>query len=165
MSEDRMYAVQFTSHQAPADMIKMPDGLPPERVTRLSLKLTQEEFAKLELPEPITRYMYAEGNSYEQFSTTIVATDVVIQESDQENDLHGQIIKGLHRRRALQEPDGDAVCKNAVRIDKISVGALAFMLEMHEQWMDPVEDPGDFSEVLDMAESYNLTLDDFYRIA
>ena len=157
---ETIYSVQLNSHDLPQSMISTPEGIPFSSVKLVKMELTQEQFAELNINGPITRYMYAEGKSYEEFPTTISARDVVKQ-MDVPN-IHDKIITGFHEREGLTAPDENDIYQNAIKIDEISPKAVQFMLYMHQQWMDPMED-AESSEIVEIADQHSLTLADFYH--
>lgn len=51
---------------------------------------------------------------------------------------------------------------NAIPLDDMTTQAVAFMISLHEQYMDPTID-ADEQEPVDLAQKEGLTLDDYYR--
>ena len=164
MTEDQMvYSVQLHNENLPESMINTPEGIPVSSVQLVQMELTQEQFDRLNIKGPITHYMYTEGKSEEEFPTNISARDVVKQMASCAN-IHDTIINGFHQREGLTKPTETVIYQNAIKIDEISPKAVKFMLDMHQLWMDPSEDP-DVSEILEIADQYSLTLADFYRVS
>lgn len=157
----KTYSVQFTNSQTPKDVLGLPDGIPAESIERVQMTLTQEQFDNLEVDGPITRYMYGEGKSDEEFPTTISAYDV-IKRAPHSYTIHDAIIEGFLHRDGKPKPSQEELHENAIRLDDISPRAVEFMLFLHAQWMDPLGDP-DISEILELAAEHDLTLEDFYN--
>ena len=63
-------------------------------------------------------------------------------------------------------PTTDEIKAHTLEIDAIGTAAATFLMELYEQWTDPMdtpEAPDTWATILDMADRSGLTLGDFYR--
>ena len=153
------YNIQFKPSAA-AGLLNHPAGLDDSNFDCLRMTVTAEQFQQLGLPLPITHYMFAQGQSYEQLPTTISAQDVV-KTFDHQHDVQDIIIQEFHKWAGLPVPDQETINRKALRITDISPQAVDFLLSIHTHWSDPVTD-ADYHEITDQAVAQGLSLTDFF---
>ena len=148
------YSIQFKPSAA-AGLLNRPAGLEDSNFDSLRMTVTAEQFHQLDLPLPIAHYMYAQGQSHEEFPTTISAQDVV-KTSDNQYGVQDIIIQDFHERAGLPVPDHETTNRKAIRITDISPQAVDFLLSIHTHWSDPVTD-ADYREITDQAVAQGLS--------
>lgn len=154
--QPKKYSVVFSG----AELDKMRIGQAYDLLS-IRVNISEEDFQNLGMSVPMTHFMYTEGKSYENYTTTIMAGDVISASGDVS--VHADIIRGLHTREGLPVPDEETIRSGALNLNNLSVRTVDFLLNLHTLWFDPANDCGNFDEILDMVQEQGLGLDDFYR--
>ena len=80
------------------------------------------------------------------------------------NTTQSHLISAFFHNVGEPRPTQDRMDTDAIPLDDMTTQAVAFMLSLHEHYMDPTSD-ADEQELVDLAQQKGLTLDDYYRVS
>ena len=134
--------------------------LPKDHQVEIRLSVDDSQFENLDLNQPVNQLLFATGKSSDELPTTIGAHDVAHIQGC--NTTQSHLISAFFHNVGEPRPTQDRMDTDAIPLDDMTTQAVAFMLSLHEQYMDPTSD-ADEQELVDLAQQKGLTLDDYYR--
>ena len=133
--------------------------LPKDHQVEIRLSVDDHQFQNLDL-QPVNQLLFATGKSSDELPTTIGARDVAHIQGCSTTQSH--LISAFFHNIGEPQPTQNRMDTNALPLDDMTTQAVAFMLSLHEQYMDPTSD-ADEQELVDLAQKKGLTLDNYYR--
>ena len=137
--------------------------LPKDHQVEIRLSVDDRQFENLALDQPINQLLFTTGKSSDELPTTNQAP-ATWPISKSCNTTQSHLISAFFHNIGEPRPTQDRMDTDAIPLDDMTTQAVAFMLSLHEQYMDPTSD-ADEQELVDLAKQKGLTLDDYYRVS
>ena len=153
-----MHDIQINA--TPALLATIAARLSDNHQVKIRLSVDDRQFEHLDLKLPLNYLLFATGKSDDELPTTIGARDVAHLKGG--TTIQTKLIGAFFHNVGEPRPPQEHIDGGALTLDDMTTNAVKFLLHLHEQYMDPVND-ADEQEIVDLAYQQGLTLDDYYQ--